>query len=48
MMFGAGAVRSPTNYIENHIRFLQTYNADDCNGLDIRADNQKQNLDDLK
>ena len=48
IVFGDDDIRIPPNYIENHIRFLQTYNADACNGLDIRADHQKQNLDDLK
>lgn len=48
IVFGDDDIRIPNNYIENHIRFLQTYNADACNGLDIRADHQKQNLDDLQ
>jgi glycosyltransferase involved in cell wall biosynthesis len=48
IVFGDDDIRIPSNYIENHISFLQTYNADACNGLDIRADHQKQTLDDLK
>jgi glycosyltransferase involved in cell wall biosynthesis len=48
IVFGDDDIRIPDDYIENHIRFLQTYNADACNGLDIRADHQKQNLSDLK
>ena len=48
IIFGDDDIRVPENYIENHIRFLQTYNADACNGLDIRADNQSQDLNDLK
>lgn len=48
IIFGDDDIRVPNDYIENHIRFLQTYNADACNGLDIRADNQSQDLDDLK
>lgn len=48
IIFGDDDIRIPENYIENHIRFLQTYNADACNGLDIRADNQSQDLNDLK
>ena len=48
IVFGDDDLRVPNNYIENHIRFLQTYNADACNGLDIRANHQKENLDDLK
>lgn len=47
IVFGDDDIRVPKDYIENHIRLLQTYNADACNGLDIRADNQKQNLNDL-
>lgn len=48
IVFGDDDIRVPNNNIENHIRFLQTYNADACNGLDIRADHQNQTLDDLK
>jgi len=47
IVFGDDDIRIPNNYIENHIRFLQTYNASACNGLDIRADHQHQTLDDL-
>lgn len=48
IVFGDDDLRLATNYIENHIRFLQTYNASACNGLDIRADHQQQNLNDLQ
>jgi len=48
IVFGDDDIRVPSNYIENHIRFLQTYNVGACNGLDIRADNQQQDLDDLQ
>ena len=47
IVFGDDDIRIPADFIENHIRFLQTYNVDACNGLDIRADHQKQNLTDL-
>lgn len=47
VVFGDDDIRLPENYVENHIRFLQSYNAGACNGLDIRADHQKQNLEDL-
>ena len=47
IVFGDDDIRVQPNFIENHIRLLQTYNASACNGLDIRADNQKQNLNDL-
>jgi glycosyltransferase involved in cell wall biosynthesis len=47
IIFGDDDIRIPPDFIENHIRLLQTYNAGACNGLDIRADHQKQTLDDL-
>lgn len=47
IVFGDDDLRLLPTYIENHLRFLQTYNAEACNGLDIRADHQQQNLDDL-
>jgi glycosyltransferase involved in cell wall biosynthesis len=47
IVFGDDDIRIPPEYIENHIRFLQTYKASACNGLDVRADNESQNLDDL-
>ncbi|WP_298391992.1 glycosyltransferase family 2 protein [Flavobacterium sp.] len=48
IVFGDDDVRIPPDFIENHIRLLQTYNAGACNGLDIRADHQQQTLHDLK
>jgi len=48
IVFGDDDLRLSTNYIENHIRFLQTYTAHACNGLDIRADHQQQDLNDLQ
>jgi len=48
IVFGDDDIRIPKDYIENHIRFLQTYNADACIGIDILADHQKQNLEDLQ
>jgi len=47
IVFGDDDVRVPPDFIENHIKLLQTYDAVACNGLDIRADHQKQTLDDL-
>jgi glycosyltransferase involved in cell wall biosynthesis len=47
IVFGDDDIRVPPNFIENHIKLLQTYKAGACNGLDIRADNQFQTLDDL-
>ncbi len=47
IVFGDDDVRIPSDFIENHIRLLQTYNAGAANGLDIRADHQQQTLEDL-
>lgn len=48
IVFGDDDIRVPKDFIENHIRFLQTNKADACNGLDIRADHHKQGLTDLE
>ena len=48
IVFGDDDIRIQPDFIENHIRLLQTYNAGACNGLDIRADNQFQTLEDLE
>lgn len=47
IIFGDDDIRVPSDFIENHIRFLQTNDAGACNGLDIRADHQQQDLNDL-
>ncbi|MFI1745829.1 glycosyltransferase family 2 protein [Thalassobellus sediminis] len=47
IVFGDDDIRIQPQFIENHIKFLQTYNAEACNGLDIRADHQQQTLEDL-
>jgi len=47
VIFGDDDICIPNDFVEKHIRFLQTYNADACNGLDIRADHEKQTLSDL-
>ena len=47
IVFGDDDIRIQPQFIENHIRLLQTYKTEACNGLDIRADNQQQNLSDL-
>ncbi|WNH09645.1 glycosyltransferase family 2 protein [Thalassobellus suaedae] len=47
IVFGDDDIRIQPQFIENHLRFLQTYNAEACNGLDIRADHQQQDLSDL-
>lgn len=48
IVFGDDDIRIPVDFIENHIRFLQTYNVGACNGLDIRADHHRQDLSDLQ
>lgn len=48
IVFGDDDIRIPADFIENHIRFMQTYDVGACNGLDIRADDPNQDLDDLK
>ena len=48
IVFGDDDIRIPADFIENHIRLLQTYNAGACNGLDIEADYYTQDLNDLK
>lgn len=47
IIFGDDDIRIPPDFIEIHIRVLETYNAGACNGFDIRADNYTQDLDDL-
>jgi glycosyltransferase involved in cell wall biosynthesis len=47
IVFGDDDIRIAADFIENHIRFLQTYDVGACNGLDIRADHHKQDLKDL-
>lgn len=48
IIFGDDDIRVPQNFIENHIRFIQTYEVGACNGLDILADHYKQDLNDLQ
>ena len=47
IVFGDDDIRIPPDFIENHIRLLQTYRAGACNGLDIAANHHTQNLNDL-
>jgi glycosyltransferase involved in cell wall biosynthesis len=47
IVFGDDDIRFKSDFIKNHLSILQTYNVFACNGLDIRADNQQQNLEDL-
>lgn len=48
IIFADDDIRILPDFVENHIRLLQTYNASACNGLDIMADNVNENLEDLK
>jgi glycosyltransferase involved in cell wall biosynthesis len=48
IVFGDDDIRIPADFIENHIRLLQTYNAGGCNGMDVMADNFQQDLSDLE
>lgn len=47
IVFGDDDVRVKYDFIQNHIKILQTYKVSACNGLDIRADNEQQGLADL-
>ena len=48
IIFADDDIRIKPNFVENHIRFLQTYNADVCNGLDVMAENIHQDVSDLE
>lgn len=48
IVFGDDDIRIPPNYIENHLKFLETYQVKAAYGLDVRADHQNQNLNDLQ
>lgn len=48
IVFGDDDIRIKPDFIENHLRFLQTHKAGACNGLDIMADHSEQTLDDLE
>lgn len=47
IIFGDDDIRIPPDFVENHIRFLETYQADACNGRDIRAKHYTNDLTDL-
>lgn len=48
LIFGDDDIRIAPDFVSNHIRMLQTYGAGACNGLDIRADHEAQDLSDLR
>ncbi len=45
--FGDDDIRIPADFIENHVRFLQTNRTEAANGLDVRADHHTDDLDKL-
>lgn len=47
ILFADDDTRVLPDYIENHVRLLQTYRAHAANGLDIRADHHQQGCEDL-
>ena len=47
ILFADDDTRVPPDFVENHVRVLDTYQAQATNGLDIRADHPTQDLDDL-
>ncbi len=46
--FGDDDIRIPRDFIENHIRFLQTNGVEAANGLDVRAHHHTDGLDKLE
>lgn len=48
IIFGDDDIRLRPDFVENHIRFQQTYNVDGANGLDIRADSHTDGPDVLE
>ena len=47
IIFGDDDIRIKSDFTQNHIKILQTYQTVACNGLDVRADHQQQDLSDL-
>lgn len=47
IIFGDDDIRFKSDFVENHLKVLQTYKTSANNGLDIRADDQHQKLEDL-
>jgi glycosyltransferase involved in cell wall biosynthesis len=48
IIFGDDDIRLQNDFVENQIRFLQTYKVEACNGLDLMADHYQQDLNDLE
>jgi len=47
IIFADDDTRIPPNFVGNHLRFLKTYKAAACNGLDIQAKNHNHGLTEL-
>lgn len=47
IIFADDDTRILPDFVENHLRFLQTYGVDACTGMDIHAENHTQDLQDL-
>ena len=48
ILFADDDTRVPPEFVENHVRLLETYDAEASNGLDIRADHPEQSIEDLR
>lgn len=48
IIFADDDTRIPKDFVENHLRFLQTYCVNACNGMDVMAGNSFQDLNDLE
>jgi glycosyltransferase involved in cell wall biosynthesis len=48
IIFGDDDIRLKQDFVENHIRFQQTYGVDGASGLDIRANHYTDRLDKLE
>jgi glycosyltransferase involved in cell wall biosynthesis len=48
IIFADDDTRILPDFVENHLRFIQTYNVDACTGLDVQAKHHRQDLDDLR
>ena len=47
ILFADDDTRVPPDFVENHVRLLETYRAEASQGLDVRADHHQQTIDDL-
>lgn len=47
IIFADDDIRVPPDFVENHLKYLKTYNAEACTGLDITASSMEDNLNNL-